>query len=86
MYTLIIDCSGFVLEHSVHMLDPNGGIVGLMHLPSAEIANFVAKDNRISNIKLSGAIEYCNGIKEEIEKQLALEYANGKRNVEIEVI
>ena len=57
-----------------------------MHLPSAEIANFIAKDNRISNIKLSGAIEYCNGIKEEIEKQLALEYANGKRNVEIEVI
>ena len=86
MYTLIIDCSGFVLEHSVHMLDPNGGIVGLMHLPSAEIANFVAKDNRISNIKLSGVTEYCNGIKEEIEKQLALEYANGKRNVEIEVM
>lgn len=86
MYTLIIDCSGFVLEHSVHILDPNGGIVGLIHLPSVEIANFVAKDNRISNIKLSGAIEYCNGIKEEIEKQLALEYANGKRNVEIEVI
>lgn len=86
MYTLIIDCSGFVLEYSVHILDPNGSIVGLMHLPSAEIANFVAKDNRISNIKLSGATEYCNGIKEEIEKQLALEYANGKRNVEIEVI
>ena len=86
MYTLIIDCSGFVLEHSIHILDPNGNIVGLMHLPSAEIANFVAKDNRISNIKLCGAIEYCNGIKEEIEKQLALEYANGKRNVEIEVI
>ena len=86
MYTLIIDCSGFVLEHSVHILDPNGNIVGLMHLPSAEIANFVAKDNRISNIKLSGPIEYCNGIKVEIEKQLALEYANGKRNVEIEVI
>lgn len=86
MYTLIIDCSGFVLEHSVHILDPNGNIVGLMHLPSAEIANFVAKDNRISNIKLSGVTEYCNGIKEEIEKQLALEYANGKRNVEIEVI
>ena len=86
MYTLIIDCSGFVLEHSVHILDPNGNIVGLMHLPSAEIANFVAKDNRISNIKLSGVTEYCNGIKEEIEKQLALEYANDKRNVEIEVI
>ena len=86
MYTLIIDCSGFVLEHSVHILDPNGNIVGLMHLPSAEIANFVAKENRISNNKLSGVTEYCNGIKEEIEKQLALEYANGKRNVEIEVI
>lgn len=86
MYTLIIDCLGFVLEHTVHILDPNGGIVGLMHLPSAEIANFVARDTRISSVKLSGATEYCNGLKEEIENQIALEYANNKRNLEIEVI
>ena len=86
MYTLIIDCSGFVLEHSVHILDPNGDIVGLMHLPSSEIAGFVARDTRITNVKLSGAIEYCNGIKDEIERQIALEYADNKRKLEIEVI
>jgi hypothetical protein len=86
MYTLIIDCSNFALEHSVHILDSNNNIVGIMHLPTTEIANFIARDSRISSVKLSGAVEYCNGIKEDIENKVALEYANNKRNVEIEVI
>lgn len=86
MYTLIVDCSNFVLEHSAHILDPNNKIVGLMHLPTSEIAALVAHDSRFSKVKLAGALEYCNGIKEEIEKQVALQYANSKRTVEIEVI
>ena len=86
MYTLIADCSNFTLEHGVHIIDGNGNTVALMHLPISELASFVAHDTRISEVKLAGATEYCYGLKEEIEKQLALEYANSKRNVEIEVI
>ena len=86
MYTLIADCSNFALEHGIYVVDGNGDPVSLMHLPISELADLIAHDNRISSVKLTGATEYCYGLKEEIEKQLALEYANSKRNVEIEVI
>lgn len=86
MYTLIIDCSNFALEHGIHIVDPDGKTMGLMHLPSTELAGFIARDSRIDNVKLSGNVEYCLGIKEQIENKLALEYANNQRKVEIEVL
>lgn len=86
MYTLIAECSNFILEHSIHIVDSNNNIVAVMHMPVAELANFVAHDSRISAVKLTGIAEYCYAIKEEIENQLALEYANNQRQVEIEVI
>ena len=86
MYTLIAECSNFILEHGVHVIDGNGNIVAVMQVPASELADLIAHDSRISEVKLTGIAEYCYGIKEEIEKQLALEYANNKRKVEIEVI
>lgn len=86
MYTLIVDCSNFALKHSAHVIDNNGDIIALMYLSDTDIPDLVSQDNRISSVKLSGATEYCNGLKEEIEKKLVLEYANSKRNIEIEVI
>ena len=86
MYTLIIDCSGFALEHGIHIIDAMGKTAGLMHLPTSEIADFVKRDSRITQVKLSGPTEYCNGIKEEIEKTIALEYANNTRKIIVEVI
>jgi hypothetical protein len=86
MHTLIIDCSNFALEHGIHIVNSEGKTMGLMHLPFAELASFIARDSRINNIKLLGNTEYCLGIKEQIEHQLALEYANDLRKVEIEVL
>ena len=86
MYTLIVDCSGFALEHGIHIIDAAGNTAGLMHLPTSEIADFIIRDVRIGNVKLSGPTNYCVGIKEEIENKVALEYANKTRKVEIEVI
>ena len=86
MYTLIADCSNFALEHGIHIVDGNGDIVALMHLPISELSNLIAHDTRISSVKLHGATEYCYGLKEDIENKVALEYANNKRNIEIEVI
>lgn len=83
MYTLIIDCSNFALEHGIHVVDPSGKTVGLMHLPTSELADFIKRDPRISAVKLSGLTEYCYGIKEQIENGLTNEYA---KKIEIEVI
>ena len=83
MLTLMVDCNAFLLEHSTYILDPRGEIVALAHLPTAEIASYANSDSRISEIKLQGMSEYCYGIKEEIEKQLALEYSNNKIKVEV---
>ena len=47
------------------------------------ISKFAASDIHINSIKLSGPEEYCEGIKENIEKQLATEYANNNITVEV---
>jgi hypothetical protein len=86
MYTLIIDCSNFALEHGVHIVGPDGKTAGLMHLPTTDLASFILNDSRISGVKLFGPSEYCYGIKEQIEIKLALEYANNMRKIEIEVM
>ena len=85
MHTLIADCSSFVLEHLVYIVNDNTGEnIAIMHLPTSEIVNYIVSDTNIHLVKLFGITEFCNGIKEDIEKQLSLEYSN--RKVEIEVL
>lgn len=85
MHTLIADCSSFVLEHLVYIVDDSTGEnVAIMHLPTSEIVSYVASDTNIHLVKLFGIKEFCNGIKEDIENQLSLNYSN--RKVEIEVL
>lgn len=85
MHTLIADCSSFVLEHLVYIVDDSTGEnVAIMHLPTSEIVSYVANDTNIHLVKLFGIKEFCNGIKEDIENQLSLNYSN--RKVEIEVL
>ena len=87
MYTLIIDCSNFALEHSAHAVNGSGDLVAVMHIKTEDIGKFIAEDDRITEVKLSGNPEYCLGIKEDIENKVALEYANNKdRKVIVEVI
>ena len=85
MRTLIADCSNFILEHLVYIVDDSTGEnVAIMHLPTSEIVSYVTSDTNIHLVKLFGIKDFCNGIKEDIEKQLSLEYSN--RKVEIEVL
>ena len=58
-------------------------IVDLKHLTLDNISEFAASDIRIDSIKLSGPTEYCEGLKENIERQLATEYANNNITVEV---
>lgn len=84
MCTMIVDCSGFVLEHSV-IVQEDGvrGFKKIAQLPTDELAGFAINQN-VNKIFLNGNTEYCFGIKENIEKQLITEYSNN--NIEIEVI
>lgn len=83
MYTLIVDCSSLGIIPSAYVIDSTGQIVDLKHLTLDNISKFAASDVRIDSIKLSGPEEYCEGIKENIEKQLATEYANNNITVEV---
>ena len=83
MYTLIVDCSSIGIIPSAYVIDSTGQIVDLKHLTLDNISKFAASDIRIDSIKLSGPEEYCEGIKENIEKQLATEYANNNITVEV---
>ena len=84
MCTLIIDCSGFPLEHSGYVMNESAEVVQRVQLLASEIAGFAAQTGDIKKIALSGPTDYCLGIKEEISKQLALEYAF--EDIEIEVL
>ena len=83
MYSLIVDCSSFGTLPSVYVTDPTGQIVDLKHLTLDNISEFAASDIRVGSIKLSGPEEYCEGLKEIIQKQLATVYANNYITVEV---
>ena len=84
MCIMLIDCTGFVLEHSVVVQDEGvRGFKEIAQLPTSELANFAITRN-VDKIILTGISEYCFGIKEEIHNQLVTEYANN--DIEIEVI
>ena len=83
MYALIIDCHGFVLEHSAYIIDEDGQAQSVAQLPTSEIAGY-AVANSVSKICLNGPAEYCFGIGDEIGAQLKTEYSNN--NIEIEVM
>lgn len=84
MYGLIIDCTAFLLHLAVYALDSDGEVFQKNYMSAEDIPAFAAANKDIKNIKLSGPTEYCIGLKEELEKKLALEYA--VNNIEIEVI
>lgn len=83
MYTLIVDCSGYGTIPSVYVADPTGAVVAAVSVSLDQLTEYAAKDGRIDNIKLSGIYDYCMAVKEDIEKELALEYAERKINVEV---
>lgn len=82
MYTLIVDCSGFPLEHSVYLVDEGGQTQSIAQLPTAEIAGYAVNQN-VDTIYLQGSAGYCAGISEAIETQLNLDYSSKKIKVEV---
>ena len=83
MYTMIVSCSGFALEHAVYVVDEGGQTQTIAQLPTTEIAGF-AVQSQVKKIYLQGSTEYCFGIGESIGRQLVTEYSNN--DIEIEVM
>lgn len=83
MYTLIVDYSSFTLDKDIYIVDPSGNTIGVTHLPTDKIAEYAVSDPRVDDIKIKGIGDQGFGIKEQIEKTLALEYANKKIKVEV---
>lgn len=84
MYSLIVDCTAFLLHLAVYALNADGEVYQKEYMSAEDLPAFAAANKDIKNIKLSGPSEYCMGLKETLENKLALEYAN--HNIEIEVI
>lgn len=84
MYSLIIDCTAFLLHLAVYALDADGEVYQKNYMSAEDIPAFAAVNKDIKNIKLTGPTEYCVGLKEQLETKLALEYAIN--DIEIEVI
>ena len=84
MRTLIMDCSGFVLEHPGYVINEAQDVIQRIQCPTTEIAGFAANTPGVKKIILTGHTDYCLGVKETVEKQLALEYAFN--DIEIEVM
>jgi hypothetical protein len=84
MRALIIDCGNFSLGHTGMVVGPNNQIVEKIQFEKTEDALNYAIGSNIDTIKLFGNTEFCLGIKEQIQNQLAIEYAN-QNNITIEV-
>ena len=82
MYYIIVDCSGFPLEHCVYLVDEGGQTQSMVHLPTSEIAAYAA-NQKADTIYLQGPTSYCIGISEAIETQLNLDYSSKKIKVEV---
>ena len=83
MCTIIVDCSGFPLEHEIFVQTNMDEFKKVATLPLDEVAGY-ANAIGVNKILLNGELNYCLGIKQEISKSLITEYANN--NIEIEVL
>ena len=83
MYTLMIAPSGFPAEYTGYITNEAGDIVELGRIVIDDLASYAVLKGA-EKIILQGNTDYCLGIKEEVDKKLATEYAN--KNILVEVM
>lgn len=83
MYTLMIAPSGFPAEYTCYITNEAGDIVETDRIVIDDLTSYAVLKGA-ERIVLQGNTDYCLGIKEEVEKKLATEYAN--KNIKVEVI
>ena len=82
MRTLIIALIGFPAEYTGYITDETGNIVDSGRIVIDDLASYAVLKG-VERIILQGNSDYCLGIKEEVDKKLATEYANKKILVEV---
>ena len=83
MYTLMIAPSGFPAEYAGYITNEAGDIVETGRIMIDDLADYAVLKGA-EKIVLQGNTDYCLGIKEEVDKKLATEYAN--KNIIVEVM
>ena len=83
MYTLMIAPMGFPAEYTGYITNEAGDIVESGRIVIDDLASYAVLKG-VEKIVLQGNTDYCLGIKEEVDKKLATEYAN--KNILVEVM
>ena len=83
MYALVINPSGFPAEYTGYITNEAGDIVESGRIVIDDLASYAVLKGA-ERIILQGNTDYCLGIKEEVDKKLATEYAN--KNIIVEVM
>ena len=83
MYALVIAPCGFPAEYTGYITDETGNIVETGRTVIDDLADYAVLKG-VERIILQGNTDYCLGIKEEVDKKLATEYAN--KNIIVEVM
>ena len=83
MYALVIAPCGFPAEYTGYITDETGNIVETGRIVIDDLASYAVLKG-VERIVLQGNTDYCLGIKEEVDKKLATEYAN--KNIIVEVM
>ena len=83
MHTLMIAPSGFPAEYTGYITNEAGDIVESGRIVIDDLADYAVLKGA-EKIILQGNTDYCLGIKEEVDKKLAIEYAN--KNIIVEVM
>lgn len=83
MRTVIVDCGGFPLKHTVYLFDGEQEKAEVVaQFPIDEIANYVC-DINADAVYLQGPTNYCMGMRDSIRAQLRLDCSNCDIKVEV---
>lgn len=82
MYTIIIDTENFTKDYVLNYWKDNT-IVNSELVAVADLSQFLAERIDIDRVVLAGNKEFNYGLKEEIERLIATEYADNTMKIEV---
>lgn len=82
MYTIIIDTENFTKDYVLNYWKDNA-MVNSELVAAADLSQFLAERIDIERVILAGNKEFNYGLKEEIERLIATEYADNTMKIEV---
>ena len=82
MYTIIIDTENFTKDYVLNYWKDNA-MVNSELVAAADLSQFLAERIDVDRVILAGNKEFNYGLKEEIERLIATEYADNTMKIEV---